>query len=364
MIKKTRNNKWQVRVSYKDLEDKYRTKTKTFNTKSEGLAWEREILNQIDDGSFFNQFNTTTFAGYFEDWCRTYRMKNIGRTTHERYEQNIKLVHQFFKKKKLTDVTRKDYQTFLDMRGEGNGKATVEYTHGAIKSCMADALHDGLIDRDPTWRAVINYDNPPTNKLKYWHADELETLINYFSKLNHQRDMIFYLMATTGMRIGEVYGLAWGDIDDNTISIKRGYDNGNHTFTKGKNVSSLRTIQIDRQTVSLLNQYKLKYQRACPDYLFLNSEKKPATSYGASLKHLKNICKQLGVSVLTPHAFRHSHCCYLLYKGVNIQYISSRLGHATTNETQRTYSHVIKELDHQETEKTLKAMDSLLNKNT
>lgn len=364
MIKKTKNNKWQVRVSYKDLEDKYRTKTKTFNTKSEGLAWEREILNQIDDGSFFNQFNTTTFAGYFEDWCHTYRMKNVARTTYAKYDYNIKLVHQFFKKKKLTDVTRKDYQRFLDLRGKGNGKTTVENTHRAIKACMADALHDGLIDRDPTWRAVINYDNPPTNKLKYWNVDELETLINYFSQLNKQKDMLFYLLATTGMRIGEAYGLAWEDIENNTISIKRGYDYVKHSFTKGKNASSLRTIQIDRQTVSLLNQYKLKYQRACPRYVFLSSEKKLVSSHATNERYLKRTCKQLGVPALTPHAFRHSHCCYLLYKGINIQYISSRLGHATVNETQKTYSHVIKELDHQETEKTLKAMDSLLNKNT
>ncbi|WP_145430110.1 tyrosine-type recombinase/integrase, partial [Staphylococcus hominis] len=46
---------------------------------------------------------------------------------------------------------------------------------------------------------------------------------------------------------------------------------------------------------------------------------------------------------ITPYSLRHTHTSYLLSKGIPIEYISKRLGHATISQTLDTYSHLLEE---------------------
>ena len=47
--------------------------------------------------------------------------------------------------------------------------------------------------------------------------------------------------------------------------------------------------------------------------------------------------------MFTPYSLRHTHTSYLLSKGIPIEYISKRLGHATISQTLDTYSHLLEE---------------------
>lgn len=350
---------WNVRVSYKDENDKFRTKSKAgFKTKKEAEVYEGKLKQKVMNGYSFVD-DDITVAEYFETWCETYKMKDVSPSTINRYKLNVKLAKKFFKKRRLKDLTRIEYQAFLDKRGKNCGQDALEKTHFAFKKCMEDALHDGIITKDPTWRAQLNFKEPASTRIKYWNQDELNDLIDYFSKIETPADMIFYLLATTGMRIGEAYGLSWKDIDDNLIHINRGYNHSYKIFTEGKTKASIRTIQIDQQTKALLNRYKLAYRKQCPKYLFLNHFEDPIITHAGAVKYLKKVCGELDVEVLTPHAFRHSHCSYLIFNHIDINYIANRLGHSSVIETQKTYSHVIKELKAKEETKTIDAIDRL-----
>ncbi|WP_426451945.1 tyrosine-type recombinase/integrase [Paenibacillus sp. S-38] len=56
----------------------------------------------------------------------------------------------------------------------------------------------------------------------------------------------------------------------------------------------------------------------------------------------KAVCKRATLPVLSPHALRHFHAVHLLEAGVNINYVSERLGHAGVKVTADTYLHVHK----------------------
>ena len=361
--KDKKTGKWFCRVPYKDKFGEYKTKTKKgFDTKREAQLYAKELENQLSDGIDFNR-DEIIFADYFEEWVEVNKIPTLTITTVKKYEFIVKLVHEHFGVMKLKDLTRTRYQRFITQRGKNRSKDTVEKTHFAIKSCMKDALYDKLIDRDPTYKAVLTYDVKPQSRLKYWNVNELAKLIEYFEKGEHQIDTLFYLLATTGMRIGEAYGLAWNDVDGNQVTIKRGYNHSHKIFTDGKNTSSLRTIQIDDKTKSMLNRYRMKYRKICSDYLFIDNFKKTIMTHTGSVKYLKSVCKKLQVQELTPHAFRHSHCSYLLFNGVDIQYVSKRLGHSTVLETQKTYSHILDEMNTREKERTMEAINKLLSAN-
>lgn len=95
----------------------------------------------------------------------------------------------------------------------------------------------------------------------------------------------------------------------------------------------------------MIQEYKIKYIKQCPKYLFLTREKKPIISHTYMNQYLKQICDRLGFPKLTMHQLRHTHCSVLLAKGVDVQYVSKRLGHATVNETLSTYAHIIDEIN-------------------
>ncbi|MGG0754160.1 tyrosine-type recombinase/integrase [Brevibacillus laterosporus] len=59
----------------------------------------------------------------------------------------------------------------------------------------------------------------------------------------------------------------------------------------------------------------------------------------------KEVCKRASVPILSPHALRHSHAVHLLESGVNIKYVSERLGHASVKVTADTYLHVTKKIE-------------------
>ncbi|EGQ3431615.1 tyrosine-type recombinase/integrase, partial [Staphylococcus pseudintermedius] len=74
-------------------------------------------------------------------------------------------------------------------------------------------------------------------------------------------------------------------------------------------------------------------------------------------KSLNNTCEKLGIKKITSHAIRHTHCSFLLSKGVSIQYISKRLGHKNIKVTLEVYSHLLEESFEEENKKAV----SLLN---
>ncbi|WP_423190949.1 site-specific integrase [Bacillus haynesii] len=64
-------------------------------------------------------------------------------------------------------------------------------------------------------------------------------------------------------------------------------------------------------------------------------------------EYFKEVCKRAGLPILSPHALRHSHAVHLLEAGVNIKYVSERLGHSSIKMTADTYLHVTKKIEDQ-----------------
>lgn len=349
-IKKDNNTgKWFCRVSYKDENNKYRTKTKKgFATKKEASVYASQLELQAENG-FQTANEAIRLADYFDEWVETYKIGQVSASTEVKYLYTAKLIREYFKRKKLVELTRKDYQAFLNERGKGNGKDVVEKTHYYMKSCLQLALADGLIKNDPTFNAVIRYDKDYDDKVKAWSEKDAKLLNQYLIDNMNMKNLMLYIALNTGLRIGEVYGLNYSDFRKDTLYVNRGYDYVRKMdFTPGKNKSSLRAIVITRKQYDLMMTYKVKTQGNGSQYPFLDAHKHPLISHNGLLKHLYRICEEVGIQRLPMHSLRHTHCSYLLYRKMDIHYISKRMGHSSTIETIKTYSHIIDELKQQQ----------------
>lgn len=116
-----------------------------------------------------------------------------------------------------------------------------------------DAVDEGMIERDPTRKAIIKGKTPGAKKIKYLNQFELHTLIAHLDiKEKVNWDWFILLVAKTGMRFSEALAITPADFDfaRQTLSISKTWDyKGNGGFLPTKNKSSVRKIQIDWQIV-------------------------------------------------------------------------------------------------------------------
>lgn len=362
--KDPKTGKWYCRSSYKDEFGNYKQITrKGFSTKKEATLKGNAIDLSIKDGTFFeNQKKKIPFAEYFENWVNLYKIdRGFSASTEKKYLINIKLVKEYFGTKTFDQITRAFYQGFLDKRGVGRSKDTVEKAHYQIKSCVQDAIFEKITDTDFTYRARITFDLdalPPDEK--FWNLDDFQKIIGTLKSDLSTSATILYTQALTGMRIGEVYALKWEDIDreNKMLSIRANYLFKEKGFSGGKTYDANRKIIIPPELLTRFSQHQLLHQMGHKEYLFLDAHLTPILTYEATRNYLKRLCKRIEVKYLSPHSLRHTHCSLLIHDGVDIGYISKRLGHKNVTETLKTYSHIIKEMAQRE---NVKAIQSLSN---
>lgn len=74
---------------------------------------------------------------------------------------------------------------------------------------------------------------------------------------------------------------------------------------------------------------------------------------------LERLCRKLNLPVISIHGLRHTHASLLLFAGVSIASVARRLGHASMTTTQKTYLHIIQELENQDIDRVMRAISSL-----
>ena len=72
-------------------------------------------------------------------------------------------------------------------------------------------------------------------------------------------------------------------------------------------------------------------------------------------------CKNVDIPIISIHGLRHTHASLLLYAGVSVVSVAHRLGHSSINTTQKTYLHIIQELENTDIDKIMRALTSLSN---
>jgi site-specific recombinase xerD len=234
-----------------------------------------------------------------------------------------------------------------------------------VKGAILDALDDGLIERDPTRKVIIKGKEPRKKKKKFLNQFELHKLLESLKlgdKVNW--DYFILLVAKTGMRFSEALALTPSDFDfaHQTVEISKTWDyKSNRGFMPTKNKSSMRKIQIDWQTVMQFSGLLKDRPRDKPFFIPAKKDGSYIPIYNATVNTiLERYCKELGIPEISIHGLRHTHASILLFAGVSIGSVARRLGHASMNTTQKTYLHIIHELENQDIDLVMRSLANLL----
>ena len=74
---------------------------------------------------------------------------------------------------------------------------------------------------------------------------------------------------------------------------------------------------------------------------------------------LERHCNRTKIPVISVHGLRHTHASVLLFAGVSIASVARRLGHSSMTTTQKTYLHIIRELDNQDIDLVMRSLSGL-----
>ncbi len=341
-------------------------------TKSDARIELAKFVTEVENGLVVDS-KQLKFSDFTKLWDKNYASKELAPSTYKRYIRMLEtrilpyLGHYYIQQIKPTDIMRfydlleKDTQIIRKKANNGkktikplSGKTILEH-HRLISSMLHKAVYWQLIVANPCERVQP----PKAKKPKRASYDDQQTkfLLQHLNELpseDTKYKVAIILTIFTGVRLGELMGLEWKDVDfqNGIISINRSsqYLADKGIFTKvPKTESSIRDIAIPDLVVSLLERYKLWYeeQKALYGELWTNSDRlfvqvdgKPMHPSSVS-KWFEKYVNQIGLPVINFHGLRHTNASLLVAQNVDIAVVSARLGHAQISTTFNFYVHPI-----------------------
>ncbi len=297
------------------------------------------------------------FYEYYKHWIKVYKQGAVRKVTMDKYILAAEWVKKLVPDLSVCEINRIEYQQLINSYAEFHERQTTMDFHHLLKGAILDAVDERLIDRDPTRKVIIKGKTPREKKIKYLSQFELHNLIanlNLKSEVNW--DWLILLIAKTGMRFSEALAITPKDFDfsHQTLSINKTWNyKGEGGFLPTKNSSSVRKIQLDWQTVVQFSELVKNLSEERP--IFVDCKVYNSTANDA----LRRCCEKANIPVITIHGLRHTHASLLLFAGVSIASVARRLGHASMTTTQKTYLHIINELENKDIDIIMRSLSSL-----
>ena len=371
-IEKRGKNSYRLTVSEGfDLNGNPMIHRKTVHgTKKDAQVELAKFVTEVQNGLVIDG-KSLKFSEFTEIWKRDYGSKELAPSTYKRYCRMLEtrllpyFGHFYINKIKPTDIMKfydlleKDTQLVRKKGNNGSktkkplsGKTILEH-HRLLRAMLHKAVYWQLIVANPAERVQPPKARKP--KRRSYDDDQTKILLENLELLpseDTKYKVAIILTVFTGVRLGELMGLEWQDVDfkNGIISINRSsqYLADMGVFTKvPKTESSIREIAIPEFIIALLDEYKLWYEEqksiygelwTNSDRLFVQADGKPMHPSTISKWFVKYV-GQIGLPVINFHGLRHTNASLLVAQNIDIAVISARLGHAQISTTLDFYVH-------------------------
>lgn len=325
------------------------------------------------------------FYKYYKQWVETYKVGQVRGVTLNKYYLVARQIKKLAPDLSLSKITRTDIQRLINRYGETHELPTVRDFLHHIEAPLKDAVYEGWIKKDPTYkiRATSQVEHRIT-RAKWLEPDQIKKLEHVLSDSDRVAATMFDFDLRTGLRFAELLAITPKDVDQQhmTIYVNKSwnYKNVNMHFQPTKNKYSNRVIKLDFRAMqeimkymqgcepeepifvkALTNERKaLRHDIAHPQRTHKDLKQKYARIYNSTLNQLlTSYCKEAGVPRISIHSLRHTHASMLISAGVSIQSVAKRLGHGNTETTQRTYIHLLDDLAAKDDNKMMTILSSL-----
>jgi len=352
-IRKRAKDSWTVVVELPRDPETGKRRQKWVSVKGTKRDAERvlaETIAEIERGTYLAPAKLTV-AEYLNRWYDTCS-GGVRLNTRVRWLRAVGLWKTVLGHVPLGRLTPLDVQNALARLPANLSDGSRRTYFSVLRSALDQAVKWGLLPRNPAQGA-----KPPARSWKEVRVWDEEQAARFLEGARSSRFYaLFYTALATGMRLGELLGLTWSDVDldAGVIRVRRSLATcvgraGEPVWQEPKTAAGRRRIPIGAQAVEVLRQHRraqleqrLRAGTDWRDYglVFCNRTGGPLFKSNVA-RALAACCRRAGVPRIRFHDLRHAHATFLLRQGVHPKVVSERLGHASVRLTLDTYSHVL-----------------------
>ena len=311
---------------------------------------------------------SNSMVGFLSEWIR-FKEHNLRPKTSQDYNRILgKYIFPYFKELHLSDLNTHLINQFYCSLVEGKtGFRTIRYIHSILRVALKDAMFQGLISSNPTTGAIL----PRWNKQEMHALEEKEVQRFLVAAIDSRFYYFYYLAIVTGMRLGELIGLKWIDIDfhSQVITVRRqaqAIRGRGIIFSEPKTRSGVRKIKVQAHTMDALleQQKRIRNLRLIAGNKWMENDLVFPSNVGSALitNHLRiDFRKRLsmaGLPRIRIHDLRHTAATLLINHNVPIIVISKMLGHSKPSVTLDFYGHCSVAMQ----DEASRIMDGIINK--
>lgn len=276
------------------------------------------------------------FSGFARHWLDTWAAVNRKPTTHRSYEQHCRLyLVPFFQDAWLRTIDGERVEAFKAwmLNDRELSRKTVNNALATLSSLFNRAVAWGYCEKSPV-ESVTMLKLPPST-FRFWDASQAARFLESCARVRPGWHAFFATALQTGMRLGELIALEWGDLDlaRAQVHVQRSKSDGGQTTTPKSGHG--RVIPLPSTLVAVLGEHP----RHLGSDLVFPAPTGKHRSPGVPAKPLNYVQKVAGLPPLSVHDLRHSYASQLVMAGVPLKAVQEYLGHADIKTTMR-YAHL------------------------
>lgn len=323
-------------------------------------------LREKQQGVTITGNDKQTLAEFLTAWLPIHAAR-IEHSTASRYREFIELhIIPVLGRTKLTKLTAHDLERLYARKLETLSPSTVRKIHLCLHLALEYALRQGRVARNVCDLATVP--KPPRARFDVWNQDEANTFLQ--TARGERLEALYVLALSVAMRQGELFALAWRDVDLDTGALYISGSLRRHTglgrvLSSPKTATSRRRIRLPAHAVAALRHHKARQDEERmilgdawddQDLVFANGIGRGLERQNVDAKSYYPLVKRAGVKPIRFHDMRHTCATLLLRAGVHPKKVSELLGHASIAITLDLYSHFLPDMQ----EETAAAMDAIL----
>ena len=348
-----------------------------FKTKREAENAALEVQQKLRQGYTLDRY--TSLYDWYQTWydLKIRPKKKLSKVTKKNYQTYGKTIKKLFGDRAIVDIKSIEYQRIMNIYGETVGYDYLSRINSTIRKTIQLAQSDKIVLDDFTSNVeLFAGKEAQKNEEKYIHSvEDYHRLVNYLEKkLDYETTVIYhvlYIVAKTGMRYGEAIGITDDDtkLEDHYLYTHRRYNTTTWGWTKAKNDTSIRAVPIDNKTIEIITELRKEQIHVNAILERTNKEKFLFFHYGlehdipsvaTANKALKNILNELNIQpVITTKGLRHTYGSYLLHNNVYMGVVAKILGHKNIQMLIKVYGHTMTERIDKEFKEVESIMDRL-----